>query len=138
VLGVADRHAARAGDPRRTAQQLDSLALEPGGLARVLVVGDHEVAPLEGGRRVERSGHGLARAGRLAGGLDGLARAQQRLRRDAGVVVAFAADQIALHDRDPQAAVGQVSGAVLAGRARPDHDDVEIAHASPFRASSIA
>ena len=43
---------------------------------------------------------------------------QQRLRGHAGVVGAFAADQVALDDRHPQAAVGEAPGADLARRAR--------------------
>ena len=51
---------------------------------------------------------------------------QQRLGRDAREVGALAADQLALDDRDPQAALGQRARAVLAGRAAADHDHVVV------------
>ncbi len=52
---------------------------------------------------------------------------EQRLRRHAGVVGALAADQLVLDDRRLEAAVGGASGADLAGRPGPDHDEVELA-----------
>ena len=55
---------------------------------------------------------------RLARAVHRLARAQQRLRRDARPVGALAAHQLALDDRDAQAALGERAGAVLARRAR--------------------
>ena len=79
---------------------------------------------------VELASHGLAGAGYLARGLQGLAGPQQRLRRDAGPVVALAADQAALDDRDVEAAVDQAAGAVLAGGTSADDDDVVVAHSS--------
>ena len=87
---------------------------EPALLPGVGVVRDHEVAP--GERRLDvdlGARRGLARL------LDGLARPQQGLRRDAGPVGALAAHQLALHDRDAQAALGQRPGAVLAGDPAP-------------------
>ena len=63
---------------------------------------------------------------RLARGVHRLARAQQRLRRDARPVGALAADQLALDERDAQAALGQRAGAVLARRAAADDDDVVV------------
>ena len=64
---------------------------------------------------------------RVARGVHGLARAQQRLRRDARPVRALAADQLALDERDAQAALGQRAGAVLARRAAADDDHVVVA-----------
>src|SRR5262249_58967803 len=93
-------------------------ALLPG----VGVVRDHEVAPREHGLQVDLGGRG-----RLARGLDGLARAQQRLRRDAGPVRALAAHELALDDGHAQAALGQRARAVLAPRAAAEHDDVVVA-----------
>ena len=63
----------------------------------------------------------FARVRRLAG-------AQQRLGRDAGPVRALAADELALDQRDTQAAFGERTRAVLAGRAAADDDDVVVAH----------
>ncbi len=54
-----------------------------------------------------------------------LAGAQQRLRRHAGVVGAFAADQVALDDRHREPAFGEAPRADLARRAGADHDRVE-------------
>ena len=64
---------------------------------------------------------------RFVRGVHGLARAQQRLGRDARPVGALAADQLALDHRDAQAALGERAGAVLARRAAADDDDVVVA-----------
>jgi hypothetical protein len=128
VDGVADAHAAGAVEPSDAAQQSDALGLGPAGLASVVVAGDHEVAPRERRRRVDSPGDGLARS----------PAPRERLGRDAAPVGALAAELLALDDRDPQAALGQPGGAVLAGRAAADDDDVEVgAHARP-RALSIS
>ena len=95
------------------------LLSSPLGLAGVVVAGDHEVAPREArasgrARRVTASrapGASRAACERLAG-------AQQRLGRDACPVVALAADQLALDDRDPQAAVGEAGRRSARRRAR--------------------
>ena len=68
-----------------------------------------------------------ARAG-LARALHRLARAQQRLRRNASPVGALAADQLPLDDGDAQPARGQRRGAVLAGRPAAQDDHVVLAH----------
>jgi hypothetical protein len=135
IRAVADDHATGPVQSRVTAEHGDPLGLGPGRLAGVVVSADHEVAPGEGGGGVERAGHGLAGAGRLASCGDGLARAQQRLRRDAAPVRAFAAEQLALDDRHAQVAGGQAGGAVLAGRSAADDDDVEVTHARPLALS---
>jgi hypothetical protein len=54
-----------------------------------------------------------------------LRRPQQRLRRHARVERAFAADEMRLHDRDVVAALREAPGQQLAGRTRPEDDDVE-------------
>ena len=92
--------------------------------SRVGVVRDHEVAP--GQRRLDVD---LGAGGRLARPVDRLARAQQRLGRDARPVRALPAHQLALHDGHAQAAFGQGARAVLARRAGADHDDVVVARA---------
>ena len=68
----------------------------------------------------------LARSPRPPCRVDGLAGAQQRLGRDAGLVRALAADQLALDHRDPQPAVGQRARTVLPGRASADDDHVVV------------
>ena len=64
---------------------------------------------------------------RLARAMDRLAGPEQRLGRDARPVGALAADELALDDGDPQAALGECAGAVLAGRAGAEDDDVVVA-----------
>ena len=78
-----------------------------------------------------------ARRRRVARGVHRLARAQQRLRRDARPVRALAADQLALDQGDPQAALGQLAGAVLARRAAADDDHVVVAGAHRFLQGSV-
>src|SRR4051812_43114974 len=134
---LADDDAAGAVEASGAPDDLDPRALRPRRLTGVPVVADHEVAPREDGRRIRAAAvDGLGRAGRLARGLERLAGAQQRLGRDAAPVRALAAEQLALHDRDPQAAVRQPRGAVLAGRPAAEDDDVEGgAHADPLALS---
>ena len=67
----------------------------------------------------------LGAGARLARAVDRLARAQQRLRRDAGPVRALAADQLPLHDGHPQPARGQRRRAVLARRPAAEDDHVD-------------
>ena len=105
---LVDLHAAGAGQPGGAAQHLDPLRLEVLRLGAVLVARHHEVAPSERALGVDAAAHGLARARRLARRLERLARAEQRLRRDAGPVVALAADPLRAR-RWPRA-----------GRRRPD------------------
>ena len=119
VPHAVDLDHARPGEPPRPAQQVDALVRQPALLPGVGVVRDHEVTPGKRRRHVDlRAGADLACA------LHRLAGAQQRLGRDARVVRALAADQLALHQGHAQAAVGQRPGAVLAGRAATHHDDV--------------
>src|SRR3954465_9213936 len=63
---------------------------------------------------------------RLARSLHRLARAQQRLGRDARVIGALPADQLALDQRHPQTAPDELARRVLAGRATADHDHVVV------------
>ena len=117
VAHAVDLDHARPGESPGPAQQVDALARQPALLPGVGVVGDHEVAP--GERRLDvdlRAGPHIARA------LHRLAGAQQRLGRDARPVGALAPDQFALDEGDPQAALGERPGAVLARRAAA-HDD---------------
>ena len=66
---------------------------------------------------------------------DGLTRSQQRLGRNARPVGALASDEFALDNRDAQAPFGQRAGAVLAGRAAAEHDDVVVAAGAVVGAS---
>ena len=124
VARPVDLDHARPGEPAAAAQEVDAVVGKPALLARVGVVRDHEVAPgerrlnIDLGRR-----HGLARA------VDRLAWAQQGLRRDAGVVRALAADELALDQGDAKAALGQRAGAVLTRRASAEDDHVVVASA---------
>ena len=104
-------------------QQVNTLAREPALLPGVGVVRDHEVTPVQC-----RPGVNLRGGRRLARGVHRLSRAQQRLGRDARPVGALAPDQIALDQRDAQAAVGQLADAMLTRRAATHDDDVVVAH----------
>jgi hypothetical protein len=126
VLHTVDLDHTRAGEGACAAQQVDALALQPALRTGVRVVGHHEVPPGQRGLHVD-----LRSRSDLTCPLHGLARTQQRLGRDAGPVRALAAHQLPLHHRDPQAAVGQLTGAVLTGGTCADDDDVVVvvAHA---------
>ncbi len=89
-LPVSHGHAAGSGQAALAAHQVDALALGPGRLARVVVARHLEVAPRERRGHVQLPGHRLGRSRRLAGGLQRLARPQERLRRDARPVGALA------------------------------------------------
>ena len=124
VAHAADLDHARPGQPAGAAQQVDALARQPALLPGIGVIRDHEVAI--GERRLDVD----LRAGpRVARGLHRLAGAQQRLGRDARPVGALPPGQLALDHRDPQAALGQRPGTMLARRAAAHHDDVIVAHA---------
>ena len=84
-------------EPPAAADERDAVLLEPRQLTRVVEVRDHLVAPREHGRHVDRPDLEAGDARDLALELD---RAQQRLRRHAGVVRALAADEPVLDDRD--------------------------------------
>ena len=112
-----------AGEPAGPAQQRDALLGQPALLPRVRVVGDHEVAVRERGVDVDLGGRR-----RLPRRVHGLARPQQRLRRDARPVRALAADQLPLDDGDAEPALGERAGAVLPGRPAAQDDDVVVAH----------
>jgi hypothetical protein len=123
VAGAVHLHHARSGEPSMAPQQVDAVLREPALLPGVGVAGDHEVAPGERGLHVHPCGRGGG-----VGGVRRLARAQQRLGRDARPVRALAAHELALHQRDAKAAFGQRGGAVLPGRAAADDDHVVAAH----------
>jgi hypothetical protein len=127
---VVHLDAPRAGQTPRPAKHLDPLPFEVGGLGPVLVVRHHEVAPLEGARGSDAPVHGFARSRCLARRLERLARPQQRLRRDAGPVVALAPDELAFDDRHPQAGVRETPRTMLPRRTGTDDDDVELAGAA--------
>ena len=115
---VADHDPPLAVEPALAAEQLDPVFLQPGQLPRVVEVVDHLVAAVEDRLRVEVAAHRLGDARHAPRLGEQVGRAQQRLRRHAGVVGALAADQVLLDDRDLQAAVGEPPGADLARRRR--------------------
>ena len=80
---------------------------------------------------MDRTVDRLGRSGRLAGMLEGLPGAKQRLRRYASEVVALAAEALAFDDRDAQPAVGQPAGAVSAGGPAAEDDDVVVRDSAP-------
>ncbi len=123
VARAADLHRAGAGEPAGPAQERDALLGQPALLPRVRVVGDHEVAVRERGVDVDLGGRR-----RLPRRVHGLARPQQRLRRDARPVRALAPDELPLDDGDAEPALGERSGAVLPGRPAAQDDDVVVAH----------
>ena len=122
VANAVDFDRAGPGEPAAAAKQVDAVVRQPALLAGVGVVRNHEVAPGQRRRDVD-----LRRRRRVVGAVRGLARAQQRLGRNAGPVGAFATDQFALDERDAQAALRERAGAVLARRAAADDDDVVVA-----------
>ena len=93
------------------------MVFEPALLAGIGVVGNHEVAPGERRVNVEFRFHQ-----RVTSGVDGLAGAKQRLRRNASPVRALAADEFALNNGDAQATFGERTRAVFARRATPDNN----------------
>jgi len=122
VAHAVDLDHARPGEPAGAAQQVDARTRQPALRACVGVVRDHEVTP--GKRRLDVD---LRTRRRIARGLHRLARAQQRLRRDARPIGALAPDQLPLHEADAQAAFRERGGAVLARRAAADDNDVVVA-----------
>jgi hypothetical protein len=121
VAHTVDLDDARAGEPAAAPQQIDAVIGQPALLSSIGVVRDHEVTP--GERRLDID---LGARGRLARPMDGLARSQQRLGRDARPVGALAPDQLPLDDRNPHAGLGKRAGAVLARRPAAQHDDVVV------------
>ncbi len=113
---------ADAGQPSAAAKERDVVVRQPAFLAGIRVVRDHEVTPRE-----DRVDVDLRPCRRVPCGVDRLAGTKQRLRRDARPVGALAPDQLPLDERDPEAALGKRTGAVLAGRAAADDDHVVVA-----------
>ena len=125
VAHAVDLDHARPGQPAAATQEGDAVVGQPALLPRVGVVGDHEVAVREHGVDIDLRGRR-----RLTRLVHGLARPQQRLRRDAREVRALAAHQLALDQRDAQPALGERARAMLARRAAAHHDHVVVvAHA---------
>jgi hypothetical protein len=116
-----DLHYADPGDAARPAQQVDAMFGEPALLAGVGIARDHEVTPRECARDVD-----LGVGAHREHAVHRLARAQQRLRRDARPVGALAADQLALDDGDAQPALGERASGVFARGAAPEHDHVVV------------
>ena len=121
VTGVAYLHHPRPGEAPDAADQVDPVIGEPALLARVGVVGDHEVPPCERGLDVD-----LGTRSRVARRVHRLAGAQQRLRRDARPVGALATHQLSLHDGDAQSAGRQGRCAVLPWSTTAENDHVVV------------
>ena len=135
----ARRTRSRARRPRRrqvrttralAAHELGALILDPAGVPRVVAPVRHLVAPPEHALDVDLSGHRLGGAGRALRGSHDLGRPQQRLRRQARVVGALAAGELALDDRDLDVGIetAQRPDEVLAARAGAQHDDASAGH----------
>ncbi len=122
---VADPHRPRTRDLGDTPDDLDAGLLQALGVARVVEVVDHAVAPGEHRRGVDPVGHGLLGAGDLLRGLEHVGRAQERLRGHAAPERALAGDELALADRHRVALAGQRERGRLAAGAGPDHHRVE-------------
>src|SRR5450755_2197540 len=121
VANAVDVDDAWPREPAAAAQELNSLARQPALLSGVGIVRDHEVTPGKRGFDVNlREPYGFTCA------MYRLARAQQRLGRNARPIGALTADQVALDERDAQLALGQCRGAVLSGRATTKDDDVVV------------
>src|SRR4051794_21564480 len=124
------------GEPAGATQQVDVVVGQPVRCPLVGVVRDHEVAPGEHRLHIDLSaGSGVPRS------LRRLTRTQQALGRDAGPVGALTPHQLALDDRDPQAALDQRTGTVLARRTTAEHDHVVLAghvgRSSPARSRTM-
>ena len=83
---------------------------------------DHLVAPREHRRDVQTLRPEPRHPRRLG---QQLTRAQERLRRHAGVVGALAADEVLLDDGDLEPGLAEPTGGDFTGRAGTEHDDVE-------------
>ena len=132
VARPVDLDDAGPGEPTGAAQDVDALTLRPALRTGVVVAADHEVAPGQRRGDIDRAGHRLGGAGRLARRPQRLTGTEQGLGRDARPVVALAAQPLALDDGHPQAAAGERGRAVLARRPRAHHDDVVVGHAFAF------
>ena len=151
VVGlIADRDVALGGQLSLTLDQIDLVVLEEAGDAAGQALADLLAALVEL-RPVERDVGGddpdrLAVSGLLVD----LGGAEQRLRRDAGVVEAAAAGLVLLDDGRLQAELGGADRSVIAARSGADNDHVVLrgichggdstglAFARPARASGSA
>ena len=136
VAHAVDLDDARAGEPAGAAQKADAAIVQPVLLSGIGVVRHHEITI--GKRRLDID---LRGCGRLAGSMNCLARAQQRLGWNACPVRAFPSHELALDDGDAQAALGQSARAVLARRTPAKHDYVVLAthegSSSPARSRTM-
>ena len=107
---AADLHHAGPGELASPPQQVDALARKPALLPLVGVVRDHEVTPGQRRGDVELCG-----GRRLACLMHRLTGTQQRLGGNARPVGDRPLDQVALDKGNPQPAIGQFAGAMLAG-----------------------
>ena len=129
-LSLADGDDSGPGDARVAAHELGALVLDPPGVPRVVTAVGDLVAPPPDAFDVDLPGDRFRRAGGEPGGREHLGRSQQRLRRQARVVRALAARELALDDRDLDVGVESPERAdeVLAARAGAEHDDSSVGH----------
>ena len=124
--------------PPGATEQRDPVRGEPVRSPGIRPLAHHEIPPRERSVDIDvRVRLGVACC------VDRLARPQQRLRRDARPVGAFAPDEITFDDRDLRPSGGERAGAVLPRRSRAQHDDVEVrahrgAHGRPPIVTSTA
>ena len=136
---VTDPDPTLAVERSAAAEELDPTFLQPGQLPGVVAVVNYLIATLEHRARIEPLVGGNSRHSLRLG--EQVGRAQQCLRRHAGVVGALAADQVLPDDRHREPAVGQPPGADLARGPGAEHDRVELplAHSCiPTRLRTIA
>ncbi len=116
VGGQRHLHRARAGDPAGAAEHRDTRGSQP----------------LRGPGVIEPAGHLVAARDRVLPGHAPACGQQQRVRRQAGQVGGFTADQPGLDERHGLAAPHHLGGDVHARGTTAEHDYVESAHTSPF------
>ena len=122
VLDAVDLDNAPAGQAAGAPKQADLVIGQPTLLSGIGVIRNHEVTPRQCRLDVDVGG-----GGRFPRSMNRFAGSQQRLRWNAGPVGAFATHELSFDDGDPQAAVGQGAGAVLARRAPAQHNHVVLA-----------
>ena len=111
------------------ADQLYPGFFDPLDLAVILPVGREVVAALQDGGRVQGAGDGFFGAGDGLGAVECGAGTQQRFRRHAGPVRAFAAHQFRFDEHCGEPALHCAVRHVLAHGAGADHNDIEF----PFK-----
>ena len=123
-------HCFRCGKPGVAADQLDAGAGHPVGLAVVLPVRGEVVAAFKDGRAVQGAGDCFLGARRGLRSMQGRAGSKQCLRRHAGPVGTFAANQFCLHQRGGQPALHHPVRDIFTHGAGTDYYNVKFAFKS--------